>query len=403
MAAMRTMQGVDTRRRLVRGLLVRIGAFSAAFAIAVWGAHALLGDALSAVIADVTSTWTEVPEESADLYRMLGYQEGSMVDGRYRFRDLSDYRAVVAVIEGPVVWGAFAVGLVAVSALWCARAAREVDELTWAVSEMGGGRVPELPERLSAAHGELERLAERDRARERAAQAAETRKDELVAYLAHDIKTPLTSIVGYLALLAEEPGLPESARSRYAGTALAKARDLDAMMDEFFEITRYNLASIPIEREHLDAAMLARQVADELYPAARARGVSIEVEAPDEVRAFIDPGKMARALGNVVRNAVSFAEPGSPVVLAVSAEGGACAFTVTDRGREISPAHLERVFERFYREDAARGGERGGAGLGLAIAREIVRAHGGTIGARSADGTTVFTLEVPLEPAAAGA
>ena len=103
MAAMRTMQGVDTRRRLVRGLLVRIGAFSAAFAIAVWGAHALLGDALSAVIADVTSTWTEVPEESADLYRMLGYQEGSMVDGRYRFRDLSDYRAVVAVIEGPVV------------------------------------------------------------------------------------------------------------------------------------------------------------------------------------------------------------------------------------------------------------------------------------------------------------
>lgn len=76
---------------------------------------------------------------------------------------------------------------------------------------------------------------------------------------------------------------------------------------------------------------------------------------------------------------------------------------MTDRGREISPAHLERVFERFYREDAARGGERGGAGLGLAIAREIVRAHGGTIGARSADGTTVFTLEVPLEPAAAGA
>lgn len=392
---MRTMQGIDTRRRLVRGLLVRLGAFAVAFALAVWGAHALFGDALSAVIADVTSVWVEVPEESVDLYRMLGYQEDSMADGHYRFRDLSDYRAVVSVIEGPVVWSAFAAGLVVISALWCARAAREVDELTWAVSEMGTGAVPELPAHLGAAHAELERLAERDRARERAAQAAEQRKNELVAYLAHDIKTPLTSIVGYLALLAEEPGLPEDTRARYAGTALAKARSLDAMMDEFFEITRYNLGAMPVERERVDAGLLVRQIADELYPQAQARGVSIEVDAPEGACAFIDPDKMARALANIVRNAVAFADRGSAVRCLLEQEGSMTRFVVSDRGKEISPAHLERIFERFFREDGARGARHGGAGLGLAIAREIIGAHGGTVAATSEGGVTTFTVEVP--------
>lgn len=325
------------------------------------------------------------------VYELLGYD--------YALHTLASNLFLVLTAIG------FVAGIVLVVRSGINRALRYFDLLLDSVSDIlakSDGPVM-LPGELAPTAMALNTIKATSEQNERAAKAAEDRKNELVVYLAHDIKTPLTSIIGYLTLLEESPDLPLEVRERYTGITLDKAYRLEELLDEFFEITRYNLASIPIEREHLDAAMLARQVADELYPAARARGVSIEVEAPDEVRAFIDPGKMARALGNVVRNAVSFAEPGSPVVLAVSAEGGACAFTVTDRGREISPAHLERVFERFYREDAARGGERGGAGLGLAIAREIVRAHGGTIGARSADGTTVFTLEVPLEPAAAGA
>lgn len=89
------------------------------------------------------------------------------------------------------------------------------------------------------------------------AEAAESRKNELVAYLAHDIKTPLTSVIGYLALLAEEPDLPYEKRERFASAALDRARRLDGMMDEFFEITRYNLGSIPVEREQVDVVMLA--------------------------------------------------------------------------------------------------------------------------------------------------
>ena len=228
------------------------------------------------------------------------------------------------------------------------------------------------------------------------AEAAESRKNELVAYLAHDIKTPLTSVIGYLALLAEEPDLPFEKRERFASAALDRARRLDGMMDEFFEITRYNLGSIPVEREQVDAVMLAEQVADELLPAASGRGVSIAVHAPDRpVDSFIDPDKMARVLGNILKNAVAFANPSTEVLLNVHIEGESVVFAVEDTGREISPEHLVHIFEKFYRVDGARSTGRGGAGLGLAISKEIVAAHGGDITATSESGHTVFIIRIP--------
>ena len=392
-----TLQGIDSRRQLMRLLLVRVVAYTFAFVLAVAAARVLVGDQLSDLIADMTSTWVEVPDESAELYRMLGYQEGSLVDGRSTFRDLSDYRAVVGVIKGPVIWGAYAVGLIAVAASVCVRAAAQVDELTGALEQLSeGGDEPRLSPGLASAQRELTHLAERERQQVRAAQTAESRKNELVAYLAHDIKTPLTSVVGYLALLAENPDLPPEQRSRFACSALEKARALDGMMDEFFEITLYNLSAIPVERERVDMRMLVEQVADELYPQAHACDVRVTTQVPDGLEAFVDPQKMARALSNIVRNGIAFAQRGSCVSCRVEAEDDGVSIVVSDTGKEISPAHLERIFERFYREDASRG--RGGAGLGLAIAREIVEAHGGSITAASSQGVTTFTVRVPKLP-----
>lgn len=393
-ARMKTLQGIETRRALVRRLIVRVALYTGAFAVLMASARLLVGDALSELIADATSTWMDVPAESADLYRMLGYQEGMSVDGSVTFRDLSDYRFVVGIIKGPLLWSVYAAGLVATAALTAADAAEDVDVLTRAIEQMAeGADVPALPDGLASARRELELLGERQGRQVRAALAAEERKDELVAYLAHDIRTPLTSIVGYLALLAEEPDLPEERRCRYAATALARARELDGMMGEFFEITRYNLGAIPIERERIDARLLMEQVADELLPQAAERSVALEVEAPAGIEAFVDPRQMARALSNIVRNGIAFADRGSTVACAVGCAGGDVTFTVTDTGREIAPEHLRRIFERFYREDASRGP--GGAGLGLAIAREIVEAHGGRVDARSERGVTSFTVCVP--------
>lgn len=429
---MKTMQGIEYRRRAVAGAFARMAAYTLAFVLLVAAARVLVWPTLAGWIADATSVWIEVPADSVDLYRMLGYQEGSLVNGNPQFRDLADYRFVTGIIKGPVLWSVYAIGLAGVG-LWCAaRSARGVDTLMAALEQAAVGGKPELPGGFDGARAAFARLAEREQAQTCAATYAEARKNELVAYLAHDIKTPLTSVVGYLALLAEEPGLPAARRERYARSALEKAQRLDGMMDEFFEITRYNLGAIPIERETTDVALLVEQVADELYPAAMGRGVRIEVEAPEGLSAFIDPEKMARVMGNLLKNGIAYAKAGTAVVCrarveeaagdaTAASEGGAAGdaidaggsnaagggsaagdvavegtrlvLTVEDTGKEISAAHLDRIFDKFYREDGARSGK--GAGLGLAIAREIVEAHGGAIDASSELGVTTFTVRVP--------
>lgn len=396
---MRTMQGVMCRRRALSRLALWLFSYTVSFVVLVLLCRALFADSLSALIADATSTWVSVPDSSVDMCRMLGMQEGAMADGMHQFRDLSDYRAVITFIEGPLVWSAYGIGLVSIATIRVCAVASELDDVVCALSKMSAGDgvlyVPDLPDYLGGAQEELERLRERVEGSFRVAKAAESRKNELVAYLAHDIKTPLTSVIGYLALLAEEPDLSSEKRERFASCALDKARRLDGMMDEFFEITRYNLGSIPIERDRVDAVMLAEQVADELFPAACDRGVSIVVHSSTRpLETFIDADKMARALGNILRNAVAFADHGTEVTFDVRSEGDSVAFEIQDTGLEISPIHLDQIFEKFYRIDSSRS-SRGGAGLGLAIAREIVAAHGGAIEATSRTGRTTFVVRIP--------
>ncbi len=238
---------------------------------------------------------------------------------------------------------------------------------------------------------------------ERAAKAAEERKNELVVYLAHDIKTPLTSIIGYLTLLEESPDLPIEVRARYTDITLSKAYRLEGLLDEFFEITRYNLQAIPIERSRFDGALFCNQVIEEFFPLAEGRSLELVYEGPDEMMVFADAGRVARVLNNVIKNAVAYADTGTTVRVST---GLTCAqdgfvwweLTVSDQGRELSPQHLERIFEKFFRADSSRGTDDGGAGLGLAIAREIARAHGGDIYARSDAGLTSFTIWIPQGP-----
>ena len=125
--------------------------------------------------------------------------------------------------------------------------------------------------------------------------------------------------------------------------------------------------------------------------------IRITVDAAGAGQFFIDPDKLARALGNVLRNAVAYADANSVIAIAARQDARTTTITVANRGREISDAHLETIFEKFYREDGARSSKKGGAGLGLAIAREIVVAHHGDIEAASERGVTVFTLRIPTQ------
>ena len=231
------------------------------------------------------------------------------------------------------------------------------------------------------------------------------RRSDLVTYLAHDLKTPLTSVIGYLSLLDEVPDMPEAQRVRYTGIALDKACRLERLVNEFFDITRYSLTNIELELAPVDLAGLLVQLADEFYPALAAHGNVAKVTVAGAARTVEQPGeplmvtadaaRLARVFGNLLRNAIAYSDEGTPIELAAAEEEGRVVVTVSDTGATIPSHKLRAIFDRFFRLDESRGSATGGAGLGLAIAREIVELHGGTIAAASADGRTTFTVELP--------
>ena len=403
MSSFKTVQARNLVRRLAMRLVAMLAAYTLIFAVVGIVAEQTIVPRLGNVVAEATSHWIIMDEDGYRDFVKETEGDGSRWDvwqtddGGYAVRNLDVYDEVRA-LKIPLALLLYAAGCMVVFVLVLRRSIGYFDMLASAIGGfMRRADAPiDLPDDLSVVRAELMEVRERALADDRAARVAEERKNDLVAYLAHDIKTPLTSVVGYLTLLDENPDLPQPVRERYARMALDKAERLDGLVDEFFEITRYNLKAMPIERESIDLGMLCSQVADELFPDAAARNVEIAVECPEGGQAFVDPDKMARALSNVVRNAVAYARQGSAVAVRVSCEDEPrIRIEVENRGREISQAHLESIFEKFFREDGARASRKGGAGLGLAIAKEILMAHGGTIAASSEAGITVFTLEFP--------
>ena len=236
--------------------------------------------------------------------------------------------------------------------------------------------------------------------RERDAREAEQRKNDLVVYLAHDIRTPLTSVIGYLELLKEAPDLPVEQRAKYLSITLDKAYRLEQLINEFFEITRFNLQSIPLNRENIHLSYMLLQMAEEFYPILSPGGKSVRLDVPEDLSLYGDPDKLARVFNNILKNAAAYSYPDTVIEIRARQERNAVRITFTNQGPQIPEAQLNAIFEKFYRLDSTRSSSTGGAGLGLAIAKEIVTAHKGTISASSGPEGTVFTIELPESPAA---
>lgn len=231
--------------------------------------------------------------------------------------------------------------------------------------------------------------------KERALQAQADQKNDLISYLAHDLKTPMTSVIGYLSLLEEAPEMPDSQKEKCVHIALDKAFRLEGLINEFFEITRYNLHEVVLNKRPIDLGYMLSQMADEFYPVLQKNGNCIRLEAPEGLTVSVDANKLARVFNNILKNAVAYSDPGTPIEITAQSRGEAVRIQVTNHGLTIPRHKLSSIFEKFYRLDEARGTNLGGAGLGLAIAKEIVTAHGGTIQAESEDGLTTFTVELP--------
>ena len=224
-----------------------------------------------------------------------------------------------------------------------------------------------------------------------------TRKNDLIAYLAHDLKTPLTSVIGYLSLLDEAPDMPVEQRAKYTHITLDKAYRLEKMINEFFDITRYNLQQIAIQKELVDLYYLLVQLTDELLPVLEKNGNIVRLYASENLTVPGDPDKLARVFGNVLKNAAAYSYPDTEILISAEEQPGAVTIRFVNRGRTIPQEKLNSLFEKFYRLDEARTSGTGGAGLGLAIAKEIVTLHGGSITAESVDETVTFTVTLPAQ------
>ena len=224
---------------------------------------------------------------------------------------------------------------------------------------------------------------------------SEKKKNDLVVFLAHDLKTPLTSIVAYLSILETKPDMPEEERKKYTHISLEKAIRLGELINEFFEITKFNLQDIVLEPGNLDLSMMLEQIADELYAVLKEKNLRCDVQIDDTLMIYGDADKLARVFDNLLRNAIAYCDKGTAIRIQAKERHQEIEIVVANEGEKIPEEELSAIFEKFYRVDGSRSSKTGGAGLGLAIAKEIVELHHGTIRAESDEWETRFIVTLP--------
>lgn len=223
----------------------------------------------------------------------------------------------------------------------------------------------------------------------------EKKKNDLVIFLAHDLKTPLTSVVAYLTMLDSHPDMPVEERAKYTHISLEKAIRLGELINEFFDITKFNLQDIELEPVEINLTMMLEQISDELYGVLQEKNLTCEVDTQENLEVKGDPDKLARVFDNILRNAIAYCYAGTKIQIEAHEKRGDIEIVFSNEGNRIPGAKLQMIFEKFYRLDDSRNSGTGGAGLGLAIAKEIVELHGGRIMAKSDDYRTQFIVTLP--------
>lgn len=224
------------------------------------------------------------------------------------------------------------------------------------------------------------------------AKEAEQKKNDLIMYMAHDLKTPLTSVIGYLSLLNEEKEISKDLQDKYIKIALDKALRLEDLTNQFFEITRYNLNDMPINKTTIDLVMLIEQLIEDFYPMLEEKHLQIDIEKPKTLMYSGDGDKLARAFGNLLRNAINYGYENTTISIKIIEKEQNIEIIFKNKGNTIPEYKLNKIFDKFYRIDESRQTDNGGAGLGLAITKEIIDLHNGTIYAKSYDENIEFIV-----------
>ena len=253
-----------------------------------------------------------------------------------------------------------------------------------------------LPDELSDLEKKLNYLKRESLTNEKLARENEQKKDELIVYLAHDIKTPLTSMIGYLSILNEMDDMPKKQQEKYIKIALDKSYRLEELINELIDVARFNSEKIILEKEKLNLNLMLAQIIDDFYPTLSELNKKIELNNEQQIMLVADPDKLGRVFNNLIKNAINYSAENSNIRINVRKNEYNIIVDIINEGRQIPKEKLDQIFEKFYRLDSSRISKTGGSGLGLAIAKDIVQLHGGQIKAISSEKETLFRVELPL-------
>ena len=269
-----------------------------------------------------------------------------------------------------------------------------LDEITRAAEQitLSPEQAVVLSDELKPLQDELNAARENALRTAQEAKEAEQRKNDLLVHLAHDLKTPLTSVIGYLTLLREETEISPKLQEKYTGISLRKAERLEDLINEFFDVTRFNLTSMELEFERVHLSRMIEQICSEFEPVLQEKNLTWKLDIEPEITMIGDPDKLSRVFDNLIRNACNYSYPDTEIQCSLKKENDSIVCRIKNHGKTISKEKMGRIFEQFFRVDSSRSSTTGGAGIGLAIAKEIVERHGGSIEAESAEESITFTV-----------
>ncbi|HIR89204.1 MAG TPA: HAMP domain-containing histidine kinase [Candidatus Fimimorpha faecalis] len=265
-------------------------------------------------------------------------------------------------------------------------------DLTTTVDIEGDNELSQMAMELNQMAEQVRSLMERER-------EAERTKNDLITNVAHDLRTPLTSIIGYLELLSSNRPLDEEMRKKYLSIAYQKSCHLQVLIEDLFGFTSLGYGKITAKMTELDIVNLLAQLLDEFYPIFEQNHLEYSYNTNVSSKIIVGDGTLlARLFDNLLNNAVKYGNDGKMINVILNAEETAVTIQVINFGSIIPANELNTIFEKFYRMEQSRSTQTGGTGLGLAIAKNIVDVHNGSITAESSLNGTIFKVVLPTIP-----
>ena len=264
-------------------------------------------------------------------------------------------------------------------------------DLNTQVEVVGDDEFSSMASNLNKMVEDIRRLMDKERESERT-------KNELITNVAHDLRTPLTSIIGYLELLSGQVVLPPEMQKKYIDIAYSKAKRLEKLIEDLFGFTKMNYGKLAMHVSKVDIVKLLGQLLEESYPNFANKGLSYELQSNVPAKIITADGNLlARLFDNLIGNAIKYGAEGKRILVKVMADTDTVQVSVTNYGYVIPAEELPLIFDKFYRVEQSRSTHTGGTGLGLAIVKNIVDMHGGTITVKSDLNGTVFTVTLQVD------